>query len=246
MNPCLLIPIYNQPQRIADVVARLEPLRLPLLLVDDGSDAATGAVVEGLAARHPWLTLIRRPHNGGRGAALKTGYLGALERGFTHALQLDADGQHDPSQAPALLAAAQEDPRALVLGVPVFDESAPAARLYGRWICRAWVWLETLSFSVRDPLCGLRCIPLEPMRALLAERPLADRMEFDVELVVRLVWAGVPVRSVEVQVRYFDDGVSHYRVLRDNWLLSRLHARLCLELLERALRGPLPRAAMES
>ena len=238
MTPCLLIPIYNQPQRIADVVARLEPLRLPLLLVDDGSDAATGVIIEQLAARHPWLTLIRQPHNRGRGAALKIGYRIALERGFTHALQLDADGQHDPSQLPPLLAAAREEPKALVLGVPIFDESAPAARLYGRWICRAWVWLETLSFRVRDPLCGLRCIPLEAMRVLLEERALTDRMDFDVEQVVRLVWAGVPVRSVEVQVRYFDDGVSHYRVLRDNWLLSRLHARLCLELLERALRGP--------
>ena len=246
MNPCLLIPIYDQPQRIADVVARLEPLGLPLLLIDDGSDASTGAVVEALAARHRWLTLIRRPHNGGRGAALKTGYRSALERGFSHALQLDADGQHDPSQVPALLAAARAEPKALVLGVPVFDESAPAARLYGRWICRAWVWLETLSFAVRDPMCGLRCIPLEPVRALLAERALADGMEFDVELVVRLVWARVPVRGVEVQVRYFDDGVSHYRVLRDNWLLSRLHARLCFELLERALRGPLTRPAVRS
>ena len=243
MNPCLLIPIYNQPQRIGDVVARLEPLRLPLLLVDDGSDAATGAVVEALAARHPWLALIRRPHNGGRGAALKTGYRSALERGFTHALQLDADGQHDPSQVPPLLAAAREEPKALVLGVPVFDESAPAARLYGRWICRVWVWLETLSFTVRDPLCGMRCIPLQPMQALLDARAFADRMDFDVEQVVRLVWAGVPVRSVEVQVHYFEDGVSHYRMLRDNWLLSRLHTRLCLELLERALRGsPAPPA----
>ncbi len=246
MTPCLLIPIYNQPQRIADVVARLEPLRLPLLLVDDGSDAVTGAVLEELAARHAWLTLIRRPHNGGRGAALKTGSRSALERGFTHALQLDADGQHDPSQVPPLLAAAREEPKALVLGVPVFDASAPAARLYGRWICRAWVWLETLSFAVRDPLCGLRCIPLEPVRALLESRALADRMEFDVELVVRLVWAGVPVRSVEVQVRYFEDGVSHYRVLRDNWLLSRLHTRLCLELLERMLRSPPARPAVRS
>jgi glycosyltransferase involved in cell wall biosynthesis len=246
LNPCLLIPIYNQPQRIADVVARLEPLRLPLLLVDDGSDAATRAVIDSLAARHAWITLVRRPQNGGRGAALKTGYRSAAERGFTHALQLDADGQHDPSQVPALLAAAREDPKALVLGVPCFDASAPASRRYGRWICRAWVWLETLSFAVRDPLCGLRCIPLEPLCALLDEYPLADRMEFDVELVVRLVWAQVPVRSVEVEVRYFDDGVSHYRVWRDNWLLSRLHARLCLELLERALRGPLARPAVES
>jgi glycosyltransferase involved in cell wall biosynthesis len=246
LKPCLLIPIYDQPGRIGDVVSRLEPLRLPLLLVDDGSGPHTRAVVDALAARTPWLTLIRRERNGGRGAALKTGYRAAHACGYTHALQLDADGQHDPSQVPALLEAARQDPKALVLGVPVFDASAPASRLYGRWICRAWVWIETLSWTIRDPLCGLRCIPLEPMRALLDERPLADRMEFDVELVVRLAWEGVPVRSVEVQVRYFDDGVSHYRVLRDNWLLSRLHARLCSELLGRALRGSLPRAAVSS
>jgi glycosyltransferase involved in cell wall biosynthesis len=235
VRPCLLIPIYDQPQRIAAVLEGLAPLGLPLVLVDDGSGEPTRRAAEALAARYPWVELVRRPHNGGRGAALQTGYRAALARGFTHALQLDADGQHDPADAPALWELARRKPQALVLGDPQFDASAPPLRRYGRWLCRAWVWLETGSFAVADPLCGMRCVPLAAVAELLESRALGEGMEFDVELLVRLVWAGVPVQSAPVRVRYFADGVSHYHLLRDNWRLSRTHAQLCCALLARAL-----------
>jgi glycosyltransferase involved in cell wall biosynthesis len=239
VNPCLLIPIYNQPQRIADVVARLAPLRLPCVLVDDGSDAQTRQVVDQVVAQFPWVLPERRARNGGRGAALQTGYRRAHASGFTHALQLDADGQHDPAEVPLLWEVARRHPQSLVLGSPRFDDSAPAARRYGRWICRVWVWLETLSLAVDDPLCGMRCVPLDPVLRLLGERALGSGMEFDVELLVRLIWAGLPVHNVGVRVRYFEDGVSHYHLVRDNLRLSRTHARLCTALLARAA---LPRA----
>jgi hypothetical protein len=163
----------------------------------------------------------------------------ARDRGFSHALQLDADGQHDASDAPRLLAAARQRPQALILGDPRFDASAPASRRWGRWISRIWVWIETGSLEVADPLCGFRCVPLEPMQRLLEATPCGDHMDFDTETVVRLCWSGVPVENVPVRIRYFEGGISHFHMVRDNLRMTRLHTRLVLELLARRVR---PRA----
>jgi glycosyltransferase involved in cell wall biosynthesis len=224
VKACLLIPIYNHKDEIGGVAEALEPAGLPCLIVDDGSDAATRAVLEELAERHPWVSVHHRPHNGGRGAALKTGYRLAFEGGFSHALQLDADGQHDAADLPRFLAAMERDPEALVLGAPQFDETAPRSRLYGRQLSRVMVWLATLSFDVTDPLCGYRGIPLAATVALLDRVATGDHMEFDPELVIRLHWAGVPVRNVPTRVVYGTGGLSHFDTIRDNARLSAVYA----------------------
>jgi hypothetical protein len=141
-------------------------------------------------------------------------------------VQVDADGQHDVRDVPEFLAAAERTPDALVLGVPRFDATAPRSRLYGRRLSVFWARVETLSGVVQDPLCGFRCLPLAPTVALLARTPLGDRMEFDLQLVVRLVWAGLPVVSIPTRVTYFRDGLSHFRPWQDNVLISWAHARL--------------------
>jgi hypothetical protein len=146
---------------------------------------------------------------------------------------LDADGQHRPADVPLLLAAAQARPDALVLGVPNFEGAMPLSRRYGRLLSSFWVWVETLSVAIRDPLCGFRCLPLLPTVALLARSPLGDRMDFDPEIIVRLHWAGVPTVNVPVRVRYFADGISHFRPLRDNALISWAHTRLVFGMLWR-------------
>jgi glycosyltransferase involved in cell wall biosynthesis len=234
VNPCLLIPIYNHPDTIGEVVAGLESLSLPCLVVDDGSDRATRAVLADLEAKHLWVRVERRDQNGGRGAALRTGYRRAAELGHSHAIQLDADGQHAATEVPALIEAARRNPDALILGSPRFDESAPASRRYGRWISKLWVWIETCSGEIHDPLCGLRGIPLAPTLRLLDRVPCGDRMDFDPEIAVRLVWAGTPVVNVSTAVRYFEDGVSHFDVWRDNLRISWLHTRLFLGMLPRS------------
>jgi len=233
---CSLITIYDHPDRIRDVVAGLFPLGLPCLIVDDGSAEPTRKALEQVKEAFPHVEVLVRARNGGRGAALKTGYRWAHAQGFTHALQLDADGQHDPAEAPALLEASRRDPDALVLGDPVFDDSAPRSRLYGRWISRFWVWIDTWSFDVHDPLCGMRCVPLAPTIEMLDRVRCGDRMDFDPELTVRLMWLGVPVVNVPVHVRYFEDGISHFHLVRDNVRLSLRYARLFFEMLARAPR----------
>lgn len=245
MKPCLLIPIFDHKDEIGGVVASLAFAGLPCLIVDDGSGPATRAVLAELAKQHPWLEVHRRAHNGGRGAALKTGYRRAAERGFSHALQLDADGQHEARDVPAFLAAMADTPAALVLGAPIFDASAPKARLYGRQLSRGMVWLTTWSFAVTDPLCGFRGIPLAATVAWLDSHASGDHMEFDPELVIGLHRAGVPVRNVPTRVVYREGGLSHFDTLRDNVRLTAVYSRSLAGLLPWALTrlaSPLPRA----
>ncbi|MGH7279492.1 MAG: glycosyltransferase family 2 protein [Candidatus Rokuibacteriota bacterium] len=236
MKACLLIPIYNHRARIGDVLRSLAGAGLAGLVVDDGSDAETRDTLTRLAADLPWVGVERLPENRGRGAALRHGYEWALRRGFSHAIQLDADGQHDAGDVPRFLEAARRAPDALVLGAPVFDASAPWARRYGRRISTFWVRVETLSNAIGDPLCGYRCVPVAHAVRLLRRAPLGDRMEFDPELVVRWWWAGLPVTHVPTRVRYFSDGLSHFHPLWDNFRISRAHVRLFLGMLPRVPR----------
>ncbi len=226
MNACLLIPNYDHGSTIAAVVDSIAFVKLPCLIVNDGSGSETRAELERVEAANEWVEVIHRSRNGGRGAALRTGYRAAHERGFSHVLQLDADGQHEAGDVPQLLEAAFEHPEALVLGRPVFDESAPALRLYGRMLSQFWVWVETLSFAIEDPLCGFRCFPLDATIRLLDETPMGDRMDFDPEIAVRLYWQGLDVINVPTPVRYQEGGLSHFAAGYDTWLIAKTHVRL--------------------
>ena len=229
MKPCLAIPIYDHGGTIGQVVESLEYLELPCIIVDDGSHEETRLVLDELEARLPWVEIVRHPQNRGRGAALRTAYRSAGQCGMTHVVQLDADGQHDARDVRLFLEAARGDPDALVLGAPIFDDSAPFHRLHGRKLSQGIVWLETLSFSVRDPLCGFRCIPLQSTLPLLERARTGDRMDFDPELIIRLVRAGVPVINIPTAVQYHEGGISHFRMREDNLLIARAYVRLALE-----------------
>jgi len=236
MKVTLLIPIFNHGETIGGVVASLARYGLPCLIVDDGSALATREILDALEREHDFVSVHRRKRNGGRGAALKEGYRVAAAHGFTHALQLDADAQHCADDVPSFLEAMAHQPEALVLGAPRFDESAPRARLYGRQLSRGLVWLTTLSFSVDDPLCGFRGIPLVPTCALLVGTQLGDHMEFDPQLVIALVRRGVPVVNVPTQVVYAEGGLSHFDMVQDNLRLSGVYTRALAGLPAFALR----------
>ncbi|CAD7554644.1 glycosyltransferase family 2 protein [Aeromonas hydrophila] len=231
MTPCILIPCYNHAGPLAAVLARLAEYGLPCLLIDDGSEPVAAAALAALAARYPWITLLRHPHNQGKGGAVMTGLRRAHGLGFSHALQVDADGQHDLADIPALLAEADKHPAALVSGRPLYDDSVPKGRLYGRYITHVWVWIETLSFAIKDSMCGFRVYPLAATCALLDRVALGRRMDFDTEVMVRLYWAGVAVRFVPTRVIYPADGSSHFQLWRDNRDISWMHTRLVCRLL---------------
>ncbi|WP_323981026.1 glycosyltransferase family 2 protein [Aeromonas media] len=231
MTPCILIPCYNHAGPLAAVLARLAEYGLPCLLIDDGSEPVAAAALDALAARYPWVTLLRHPQNQGKGGAVMTGLRRAHALGFSHALQVDADGQHDLADIPALLAEADQHPAALVSGRPLYDDSVPKGRLYGRYITHVWVWIETLSFAIKDSMCGFRVYPLAATCALLDRVALGRRMDFDTEVMVRLHWAGVAVRFVPTRVIYPADGSSHFQLWRDNRDISWMHTRLVCRLL---------------
>ncbi|MEX3955108.1 glycosyltransferase [Trinickia sp. EG282A] len=231
---CAVIPIYNHKKEIGTTVARLVPHGLPLIIVDDGSDVATQAVLADLERVHaPLVTVLRLPRNGGKGAAVMAGVKAAHAAGFTHALQIDSDGQHDAADVPKFLLAAREAPDAVVLGRPVYDETVPKSRLYGRYLTHLWVWVETLSFEIRDSMCGFRLYPLQVFCRLIDEVALPTRMDFDIEVLVRLSWRGVRFRSIATRVTYAQGGLSHFDVVRDNIRITKSHTRLVAGMLLR-------------
>jgi glycosyltransferase involved in cell wall biosynthesis len=236
MKVCALIPTYDNPTTIAQVVEGVRRHLSDILVIDDGSAEPARRVLTDLAAAGD-CSLLVRPQNGGKGAALWDGLSWAKEHGYDYALAIDADLQHDSVDIPRFLA--RIDPRpTLVLGAPVFDDSAPAIRRFGRQISVFWVMVETLSRKIGDPLCGYR---VYPVAAALATGARGRGMDFDPEIAVRLVWAGVTVEHVTTHVFYPPGGVSHFRGFADSMLIARLHTRLCLEglwrLARRALRA---------
>jgi glycosyltransferase involved in cell wall biosynthesis len=233
-RPCALIPIYNHKDTIVETVRGLRAHGLPVVIVDDGSDEATRAVLEALAAREAAVRLIRLSRNGGKGRALTAGLIATRDAGYTHALQIDADGQHNTGDVPRFLAEGRAHGRALVCGQPIYDESVPRARLYGRYVTHICVWLETLSFTLRDSMCGYRLYPLDATCDEIDRAPLPARMDFDTEVAVRLIWRGVPVRNLPTRVIYPENGLSHFRMLHDNLRISAMHTRLLLGMLPRA------------
>ncbi|HEY4367915.1 MAG TPA: glycosyltransferase family 2 protein [Steroidobacteraceae bacterium] len=230
---CAVIPVYNHERAIEAVLRGVLSAGLPVFLVDDGCGDVCAAQLR-LLSEQPNVTLLRHTVNSGKGAAVLSGMRAAAEQGFTHALQIDADGQHTLADVARFAAAARSYPQAVICGHPIFDASIPKARYYGRYLTHAMVWLETLSFEIRDSMCGFRLYPLEAVTALMATAKIGSRMDFDTDILVRLHWRGVPTRWIATSVSYPTDGVSHFRMFFDNVRMTSLHVRLTLGMLVRS------------
>jgi hypothetical protein len=157
----------------------------------------------------------------------------AQSLGYTHALQIDADGQHNLDDVEVFLATALQSPKAVVIGRAVFDASIPKLRYYARFLTHAWVHINTLSSRIPDAFCGFRVYPVDTSVKLIQSVPLDERMAFDIEILVRLDWQGVPMIPIHTPVTYPQDGVSHFRGLEDNARISLAHAKLFFGMLIR-------------
>lgn len=248
-KPVAVIPYYNHPATIAEVVRAVAGHGLDVIVVNDGSNPPGAQALQALAqigsanasglgnaSRSGAITLLEHAENRGKGAAMQTGLLHASAQGYSHALQIDADGQHNPHDIGLLLQAARENPASMVCGVPLYDQSVPRSRFYGRYLTHAWVWINTLSLDIRDSMCGFRIYPLAATCAVLRQHRLGQRMDFDTEILVHLHWRGVELVNIPTRVTYPPDGISHFQLWRDNWLISRMHARLFMGMLLRAPR----------
>ncbi len=231
--PCAIIPSFNHWQVLPKIIAEVRRLGLPVFVIDDGNTEPATSALAALAAPEAGVTVHRLDRNLGKGSAVIVGFRLATAGGFTHAVQLDADGQHDLAALPQLLAAAARYPEAVVSGAPVYDSSIPTGRKIGRWITHIWVFIETLSLRLTDTMCGFRVYPLAAVTALLARESVGRRMDFDIEIMVRLFWRGVPPIMVPVRVVYPPGNPSNFDLWRDNLRISLMHTRLVLTLLWR-------------
>ena len=222
----IVIPVYNHPHYLADLVQHLSQFQYPVILVNDGSDAACTAILHQLAQHNALVDLVEHSQNLGKGQAVITGLQHAAQRGMSHVLQIDADGQHCWDDVAKFIELSQQHPQAMVIGQPVFDASVPKKRLYGRYVTHFWVWLNSLSFEIKDSMCGFRIYPLAQTMPILNTARFQPRMGFDSEILVRLKWENIQFINVPTKVVYPEHGISHFNVWRDNLGLSKAHARL--------------------
>ena len=230
---CFLIPCYNHGSTVSSVLESLGGFNLPVVLVDDGSDIHTKNILQE-ASRPAHISLVTLNENQGKGGAVKAGIKKAHELGFTHAIQIDADGQHDLDALPKLLQSSQARPEHLISGKPIYDDTVPKARLYGRYMTHIWVWIETLSLSIKDSMCGFRAYPIEKTQHVLSKYDIGSRMDFDIEILVRLYWEDCEIDFIDTKVIYPEGGVSHFDALWDNVKISWMHTRLFFGMLPRA------------
>lgn len=228
----ILIPSYNTGGKVLQTVRDARRIWQPVWVVVDGSTDGTLEALQALAREYPDIRVLALPRNQGKGAAILHGLRAAEAAGFTHALTLDADGQHPADKIEELMAASAANPGAQILGLPVFDASAPRVRVQGRKISNWCTALETLGAGIGDSLYGFRVYPIAPLRRIMERQPWMRRFDFDAEAAVRLCWRGVRPINLAAPVKYFrpeEGGVSHFRYLRDNVLLTWMHVRLILE-----------------
>ena len=232
MKFCAIVPVYRHEAASRKVAERLAAQGLSIILVDDGNAPEGHAILEQVERDVPNTMLVTRERNGGKGAAVISGLQKAFEMGFTHALQVDADGQHDMDAIPFFMKAAQKHPMDLVASFPQYDASVPKAREQGRKITNFWVAIETLSKDIPDSMCGFRVYPVKSVWPV-AKKIRTYRMGFDIEILVRLSWAGIRMYFYPIKVKYPEDGVSNFRAVRDNVEISWTHTKLCLGMLVR-------------
>jgi glycosyltransferase involved in cell wall biosynthesis len=232
----VLIPSYNTGPKVYETVREARAQWAPVWVVVDGSDDGTAEGLQQMAREDSQLRVIVLPENVGKGSAMLHGARLALAEGFTHALAMDSDGQHPAWLIPDFMRTSIGRPQALVLGMPIFDESAPRIRVNGRKLSNWWTDVETLNAGIGDSLYGFRIYPLAELVAVMQESRWMRRFDFDPEVAIRLVWRGLPPINIDAPVKYLkahEGGVSHFNYLRDNILLSWMHTRLVFGFLAR-------------
>ncbi len=235
-NPCVIIPIFNHADTIEKTVSTVCDFNLPCIIIDDGSNIKTQEKIKELKTKFKNCFTHRLEINQGKGVAVTKAFAIAENMEFTHALQVDADGQHNLKDIPEFIKNAKNNEQALICGHPVYDESIPKARKIARNITHFWVAIETLTLHPIDSMCGFRMYPLKATNKIVNSSKIGKRMDYDTSILVRIVWASIPVIILKTKVHYPETGISHFNYIKDNWLITKMHTRLFFGML---LRSPL-------
>lgn len=229
-----IIPVYRHGSTLEAVVKSLLSFGFPIIIVDDGNDEENKAYISAVEKAYELVTVVTHQKNGGKGKALCSGVRKANEMGITHVLQIDSDGQHDTGRVKYFLEQAEKNPSAVICGCPEYDENAPKSRVNGRKFSNGWIHCVTLSKDIVDGMIGFRVYPVEPFVKVINSPVFIDgRMGFDIEILVRMYWKGVPVQSESVKVFYPENGISNYRYFQDTVRVSFSYARLCIGMIVR-------------
>ncbi len=229
----IIIPIYNHKDTIEATVSQLIPYQLPIIIVDDGSDKKTKTILHTIAQQYSFVHLYTLPVNQGKGAAVMHGLSQADKLNFTHAIQIDADGQHNIKDVPQFIEQSTQHPEAVICAQPLYDASIPVGRKYGRKITHFFVAIETLTTHPLDTMCGFRCYPIKTTLTIIDAHPPGKRMNFDIEILVKMCWANIPAIRIPSKVIYPENGLSNFHYIKDNFSLIIMHSKLLLGMLIR-------------
>jgi len=230
---CFIIPIYNHPQKLEELIEALVKYNFPIILIDDGSDKKCKKIIMALLNLNNHLILHTHEKNQGKGAAVMKGLIEANKLGFSHGIQIDADFQHNVDDVQKFVHKADAHPKALICGIPIYDESVPKSRFYSRYLTHVWVWINTLSTEIKDSMCGYRVYPLDSSIKLINDVSISKRMNFDTDIIVRLKWRRIKIINVPTKVIYHDDVPSNFRLFKDNVGISITHGKLFFGMLLR-------------
>lgn len=234
MNYGFVVPVYNHGSTLEFVVKQLSEYGFPIIVVDDGNDEINKKFISDVAEKYSQVVVVTRKKNGGKGKAMNDGVRKAYEMGLSHILQIDSDGQHDAGRIGHFLEVSKSNPEAVICGYPEYDENAPAKRVNGRKIANAWIHLVTLSNEIKDSMIGFRVYPVEPYYKLISGFAFIDgRMGYDIDILVRFSWKGIKIISESVKISYPIDGVSNFRMVRDNIRISLTYAKLVIGMIVR-------------
>jgi glycosyltransferase involved in cell wall biosynthesis len=224
-NPCIIIPCFKHSKLLLENMDSILEHNIPTIVVDDGSPDGD-LLSEGLKSKN--ITLLKLAENIGKGGAIIHGLKKALELNFTHAIQVDADSQHNYNDIPKFILEASAYPEDLILGTPIFDDTAPKERIYGRKISTLLIAFETLSNQAHDVLFGFRVYPLKQTLNALNKFSINFRMGFDAQIIVYLLWSGINIKNIKSQVKYDPSINSNFRYFEDNLSFIAMHIRLLL------------------
>lgn len=234
MNYGFVVPVYNHGSTLEFVVKQLSEYGFPIIVVDDGNDEINKKFISDVAEKYSKVVVVTRKKNGGKGKAMNDGVRKAYEMGLSHILQIDSDGQHDAGRIGHFLEVSKSNPEAVICGYPEYDENAPAKRVNGRKVANAWIHLVTLSNEIKDSMIGFRVYPVEPYYKLISGFAFIDgRMGYDIDILVRFSWKGIKIISESVKISYPIDGVSNFRMVRDNIRISLTYAKLVIGMIVR-------------
>lgn len=216
---CIIIPVYNNPNTIAQVVKEVMAYQIPLIVVDDGSERDVASLIgEG-------VTIVTHETNHGKGVALRSGATKAYEMGYRFCLTMDGDAQHFAEDIPKFLEKFSSDENELIIGVRDFEQcNPPKSSVIGRRIGNFWVWVES-GVWVSDTQTGFRLYPVDFLRYPSS----TTRYEFEIENLVRFLWSGGKISEVSVKTVYDESRITHFDKLKDNFYMTLLHTKLVLQ-----------------